>query len=537
MGMKNEQKLNLPLLLSLLALLLTGSIIGQKPSQEAFRQQFIHQIQPYLNNIALIYEPLKSGEVYEPSKNLKIISEWLQQAELSKNTPPEWVQFWQAAHFQSLDLLEHCVLYRGELNPVLGFMSKDNQALLMTLAEGDTAVFLLKKIYDKKQAEADRMSLHHLTKVPYQSPDIDLLFPFEESVGQKLPPDITGEYFAKMPKGEQVVTALIGEDMLKAQAQDWQIVYQGKIDARVGPAYRILAKNQHGETGYFVVRIVGSPGIYWQLSHFNAAYKDYTVVGTKKMKGLYKYRRLARKLLYISVIVLGSGSTLAFAVYLFIQRRRQYQQAHAQMVLSGLRSQLNPHFLFNTLTSIQDLMNQDNKPAANRYFNEMAQLLRYVVDSSAEEYTSLASELAALEKYCSLEALRTPFTYEFNLHPDLDLQNIEIPTMLLQPFVENAILHGLRPSSEGRHLKISLWPEGRDRLGIAIIDDGIGIEESKSRQLKLPAQRGHQGLNTTKQRVHLLNQGKRQKILLEIEDRSHLVPEQSGTKVQLSIPV
>lgn len=542
--MKKGQKLNLQLLLSLLGLLFIAQLAGQQPSQEAFRQQFIQQTQPYLNSLTLINEGAKTDPSYHrwvtASALTKITPEWLQQADFSRKVPPHWVKFWQSGQLElkgSLDLLEDYVFYQEELNPVLGFMSRDTLALLMTLVEGDTAVFLLKENYHDRKVEPDVMNLHRLCKDPHQEPTLNVVFSFEEFVGQELPSGIMGEYFVKTTKGNQGVVALIREHSLSVQGQDWQIVYKGKIAAKVGSAYRILAKNQNQETGYFLVKIVGSPGIYWQLSLFEPADRDYTIIGEKKMKDSYQYQRMARRVLYVLVIVLGSGSTLAFGVYFFIHRRRKYQQARAQMVLSGLRAQLNPHFLFNTLTSIQDLMNRDDKPAANRYFSEMAQLLRYVVDSSAEEYTSLASELAALEKYCSLEALRTPFTYEFNLHPDLDLQNIEIPTMLLQPFVENAILHGLRPSSEARHLKISLWPEGMDRLGIAIIDDGIGIEESKSRQINLPTQRGHQGLNTTMQRIHLLNQGKRQKIVLGIEDRSQLVPQQSGTQVQLSIPV
>jgi sensor histidine kinase YesM len=145
-------------------------------------------------------------------------------------------------------------------------------------------------------------------------------------------------------------------------------------------------------------------------------------------------------------------------------------------------------------------------------------------------------QLAALKKYCSLEALRTPFDYHFDIRSEIDLQNTEIPTMLLQPFVENAILHGLRPSSIPKDLQISMWPEGEDRIGISIVDNGIGIEESRDRQLA-NYKRSHQGISTTQKRIELLNIGKKQKIVLKITDRSQLKPNQTGTLVQLSIPV
>ena len=319
---------------------------------------------------------------------------------------------------------------------------------------------------------------------------------------------------------------------------EWSILHQSGIDAIVGPAYRILAKNKETqELGYFTIKIAGSPGVTWQLSLFQPEQKTYFVIGERKMKDSYKYQRLAKKILYYLAIIIGSGSALVLVIVYFVQRRRKHQQLRTQMALSGLRAQLNPHFLFNTLTSIQDLVNQENKSAANRYFNEMAQLLRYVVDSSVEETTNLASEVAALEKYCSLEALRTSFDYHFDIRSEIDLQNTEIPTMLLQPFVENAILHGLRPSSIPKDLQISMWPEGEDRIGISIIDNGIGIDASEASHQDSPLKRSHRGINTTRKRIELLNIGKKQKITLTIADRSQLKANQKGTLVQLSIPI
>ena len=240
------------------------------------------------------------------------------------------------------------------------------------------------------------------------------------------------------------------------------------------------------------------------------------------------------RFLMLILILLGLGT---YFYYRNRMKKLQRAQFRTHLALNGLRAQLNPHFLFNSLASIQDLVNEDNKVAANRYFAEIARLLRYVVDSSKYAYMPLVQELEALEKYCSLEALRTPFQYSFDISKDIDQNNTEIPTMLLQPFVENAILHGLRPGTDPKELRIRLWPESGNRIGVMVEDNGIGIEEGQRRGQKLQDTREHQGLANTQQRIDLLNEVKKEKITLQISDRSHPKPGQTGTLVQLSIPL
>jgi hypothetical protein len=546
--MKNSKTWNLKLLLSLsFVWLFTNGSFAQsadKPTKVSPRNQFIQQIAPYIDGREEIKEVSRTSPDYHRWLTLlsleKITDQWLQKANYSTSIPADWIRFWYSGHMaDSMDMLEEHVFYKQQLNPVLGFMCRDTAALLLTLIDGDTAVFLINRI--KWNGPGNNMlNLYRLYKDDRTEPgDIDLMLENEGSSNKKLPANITGAFFypESSSKQKNAIAAELKAGTLVVFNREWTIVHQSEIDAIVGPAYRILARDKETqELGYFTIKIVGSPGVTWQLSLFQPEQKTYFVIGEKKMKDSYKYQRLAKKILYYLAIIIGGGSALVLVIVYFVQRRRKHQQLRTQMALSGLRAQLNPHFLFNTLTSIQDLVNQENKSAANRYFNEMAQLLRYVVDSSAEEYTSLAAELAALKKYCSLEALRTPFDYHFDIRSEIDLQNTEIPTMLLQPFVENAILHGLRPSSIPKDLQISMWPEGEDRIGISIVDNGIGIEESRDRQLA-NYKRSHQGISTTQKRIELLNIGKKQKIVLKITDRSQLKPNQTGTLVQLSIPV
>ncbi len=547
--MKNSKTWNLKLLLSLsFVWLSTCGLFAQsadKSSPITSRNQFIQQIAPYIDGREEIKEVSQTSPDYYRWLTLlsleKITDQWLQSANYSKSIPPNWIRFWYSGHMaDSLDMLEEHIFYRQQLNPVLGFMYEDTTALLLTLLDNDTSVFLINRI-DWNGPGNNLLNLHRLYKDDRTEPGhIDIMFEQEGSSNQKLPANITGAFFypKSASKQKNAIAAELKAGSLVVFNREWTIVHQSGIDAVVGPAYRILARDkQTQELGYFTIKIVGSPGITWQLSLFQPEQKTYLVIGEKKMKDSYKYQRLAKKIAYYFATIIGGGSAMVLIIVYFVQRRRKHQQLRTQMALSGLRAQLNPHFLFNTLTSIQDLVNQENKSAANRYFNEMAQLLRYVVDSSAEEYTSLAAELAALEKYCSLEALRTPFDYHFDIRPEIDLQNTEIPTMLLQPFVENGILHGLRPSSIPKDLQISIWPEGEYRIGISIIDNGIGIDAGEASNQDSPLKRSHQGINTTRKRIELLNNGKKQKITLTIADRSQLKANQKGTLVQLSIPV
>lgn len=408
----------------------------------------------------------------------------------------------------------------------------------------DTTVIVLNRVGFQSGHNDYLLDVYTLSKQYHVEPQVQTLYLQAKKGKQEMPDYLKGEYLDHTGKRRRKpeLTAIINDTMVYALNRWWQIQYKNEVDVAIKKGYRIFAIDlKTKRPGYFLLREKGLGGRKWSLSLTIerspvVGRQDYFELGEKELKDPLQAVRLFIRILGISSFLTFLAVALGTTYHYFMRNKRRQQQ-QAQISLAGLRAQLNPHFLFNTLTSIQDLMNQDNKPAANRYFNEMAQLLRYVVDSSVEETTNVASEVAALEKYCSLEALRTPFDYHFDIRPELDLQNIEIPTMLLQPFVENAILHGLRPSSFPKELYISMWPEGEDRIGISIVDNGIGIEASKASSQSTNFKRSHQGISTTQKRIELLNLGKKQKIALEITDRSHLKPNQTGTLVQLSIPV
>lgn len=210
-------------------------------------------------------------------------------------------------------------------------------------------------------------------------------------------------------------------------------------------------------------------------------------------------------------------------------RRRQL----LEFELKGIRSQMNPHFLFNAMSSIQNLIRKKEQEKADLYLSRFAGLMRRTLRNTAEEYIPLSEELETLRQYCSLEALRQPFHFSITVAEEIDQQNTYIPSMILQPILENAILHGLGPQKGERKLwlMINLTPEG---LRSEVTDNGIGILAAQTYTTARSDERKSYGMKLVKQRLDLLSNTTEQS--LEIIDRSSLDPALSGTRVTLIIP-
>jgi two-component system LytT family sensor kinase len=172
--------------------------------------------------------------------------------------------------------------------------------------------------------------------------------------------------------------------------------------------------------------------------------------------------------------------------------KEQQQKDLAKIQLATVRSQLNPHFMFNALSGIQSLMNQNKSDEVNHYLGKFARLTRNVLDQP--DLISLAEEKLLLEDYLQMEQLRFGFKYRFHVSQDLNMDNIEIPSMLLQPFVENAIKHG----DKGDQLEIEVFfIKKDDDLILKIMDNGVGFDPEKSYE--------GLGLQLSRNRISLLN--------------------------------
>jgi len=203
-----------------------------------------------------------------------------------------------------------------------------------------------------------------------------------------------------------------------------------------------------------------------------------------------------------------------------------------ELRLMALRSAMNPHFIFNCLNSIQYYIMEKDQVNAVTYLSTFSKLIRSILNNSVKNRVRLADELEMLKHYVTLEAIRfeNKFDFEMNINPDIDIESIEIPSMLIQPYVENAILHGLCNKKEKGLLKISV--SGNDGMILFEIEDnGIGREaSSKLKQLNL-SQHKSMGTALTEERLKLINEDMASVETKDLETNG----KGSGTKVTVWI--
>lgn len=220
----------------------------------------------------------------------------------------------------------------------------------------------------------------------------------------------------------------------------------------------------------------------------------------------------------------------------FIYRNAKKSKVMSQLLaLKSLRSQMNPHFIFNALNSVNQFIAKNDERAANKFLTEFSKLMRLVLDSSQKDFITLLEEKEIIGLYLKLEhyRFRDKFTYEFTIDPALSLDSLEIPPMLIQPYIENAIWHGLRYKEEKGELKVSLTRKNNDLL-ITITDNGIGRE--KSHALKTENQKKHNstGLKNTQERIEIVNKVYKKQHKIHVED---LHEDGSGTRVEIILPL
>ena len=230
------------------------------------------------------------------------------------------------------------------------------------------------------------------------------------------------------------------------------------------------------------------------------------------------------------------GAKLLQRVIGSINKRNEIEQNLKESQLVALRSQMDPHFIFNALNSIQDFIVQEDKRSANHYLSQFSKLMRNILNVSDKNEISLKKEIDYLKLYLSLEALRfeDQFHYEFEIDENLNIENIFIPSMLIQPFIENAIKHGLMHKSGKKNLWVRFFKK-ENYLLCEVEDDGIGREKSKMINAQNPKIFKSKGMGLTKERIDLLNHAKSDTLGLIIEDLMNDDGTPRGTKVMIRI--
>lgn len=255
-------------------------------------------------------------------------------------------------------------------------------------------------------------------------------------------------------------------------------------------------------------------------------------------------KHYSEKLWFRMVTLLTAFLILLYFILQYLKQRREQaaEQSRIEKLISELRlkslqSQLNPHFIFNSLNAIQQFINTENKKSANDYLAKFARLMRLYLNGSDSQFITLKQELDVLKLYCSLEHLRfaDKFDYDINIDSAIRLEDYDVPAMLLQPHVENAIRHGLIPNQKAKNfLQINIKKD-INNVVCEIIDNGIG--RSRSLELKGKSNTDHRSMGNkiSKERLEMIRALKLAYISEKISDLSDEYGQSAGTKVEILI--
>lgn len=260
----------------------------------------------------------------------------------------------------------------------------------------------------------------------------------------------------------------------------------------------------------------------------------------RSIEVLRQDRELKEEQLSSRNLIIGSMCVLilfmAAGAFFILRSSREKRRANQLLAIRSLRGQMNPHFIFNALNSVNHYISQNDELAANKYLSDFSRLMRLVMETTRHDLIPLSDELEILNLYLQLEhaRFRDHFDYNFEIDPNLDAQDFELPPMLIQPFIENAVWHGLRYLDGKGLLNIHISSQANG-LKVVITDNGIGRKRSleiKTRNQKLQNSTGMQNID---HRIRVMNELFRTHIRAEVSDAAESETN-PGTRVQLYIP-
>lgn len=216
----------------------------------------------------------------------------------------------------------------------------------------------------------------------------------------------------------------------------------------------------------------------------------------------------------------------------------ELQQQTIELEMKALRAQMNPHFIFNSLNSINRFILQNDRNQASGYLTKFSRLVRLILQNSQLSRITLESELESLQLYLELEAVRFEHHFEFavKVDPGIDITAVKVPPLIIQPYVENAIWHGLMHKSEKGNLLIDIFEDG-DLLTCKILDDGIGRKRASELKSKSASAHKSMGMRISADRIALLHQQTALDSSVEIIDVALADGNPGGTEVRLKLPI
>ena len=242
-----------------------------------------------------------------------------------------------------------------------------------------------------------------------------------------------------------------------------------------------------------------------------------------------------------TLLLIGALSLILLAGILYILYR-QYQLSNEKKMLTleqtMLRSQMNPHFLFNSLNSIKLYIINNDKKNAVHYLNKFSKLVRKILEASSQREIPLAEELETVELYMNIENIRfsNDINFKISVSEDIDIHTVKIPSLILQPFLENALWHGLSSKEGEKNISLAVSSGEAGFINIAITDNGVGRDRAEKIKEGKVLKRKSIGIDITKERLANFSKDYQNSFhveIIDIYDRSNVA---AGTKILLHIP-
>jgi len=267
--------------------------------------------------------------------------------------------------------------------------------------------------------------------------------------------------------------------------------------------------------------------------------QQFFILHEEKVKQLERERELKDALIVrtnnYNYVLLGSVVLALIALLLITRMLMLNMKKNKKIALQSLRREMNPHFIFNSLNSVNQFIAQNKELEANKYLSSYSKLMRTMMEHSNKDFIPLSTEIEQLKEYLALEHQRfqDKFTYSVQIDEALDTDQTLVPNMIIQPQLENAVWHGLRYKEGTGHLLLKIALKN-NRIVITIEDNGIGLKQSHA--LKTAHQKAHKsrGMTNTRERIDLLNNLYHIKITMDVIDKEG---EDSGVTVIIDFPL
>lgn len=311
-------------------------------------------------------------------------------------------------------------------------------------------------------------------------------------------------------------------------------------------------KDEHASFGYFKTAMKAKDSMLTtdklkqaQLLLFNEDIRE-----NERMAADAKEAAKRKMVIWIAVILISIISLLIWyrsrqvqLKYKYILEQKEseklrikYEKMLLDLEAKALRAQMNPHFIFNCMNSIKSLIQQHEEDKSITYLTTFSKLIRTLFNNADKKEISLFDEIETCRFYLQLEAMRfdSKFSYQINIDENVDLKSIHAPALIIQPFIENAIWHGIVPKNNGGQVVLSVTKR-QEGIEIVIDDDGIGREYSKQNKSASALTHQSKGVNLTEARLHLNNLLQQRQAELEIIDKKDSNGSATGTTVIIKI--